>query len=80
MNPELIVGQAGEAVRTGTPHARALRMLTINPAKIAGLDGRIGSLEPEKDADVVLFKGVPALDTAARCVMSIINGRVVYRA
>jgi len=80
MNPELIVGQAGEAVRTGTPHARALRMLTINPAKIAGLDGRIGSLEPGKDADVVLFKGVPALDTAARCVMSIINGRVVYRA
>ncbi len=80
MNPELIVGQAGEAVRTGTPHARALRMLTINPARIAGLDGRIGSLEPGKDADIVLFKGVPALDTAARCVVSVIDGKVVYRA
>lgn len=80
MNPELIVGQAGEAVRTGTPHARALRMITINAAKIAGLDGRIGSLEPGKDADIVLFKGIPALDTAARCVMSIIDGNVVYRA
>ncbi len=80
MNPEQIVGQAGEAVRTGTPHARALRMLTINPARIAGLDGRLGSLEPGKDADIVLFKGTPALDTAARCVMSIIDGKVVYRA
>lgn len=80
MNPEMIVGQAGEAVRTGTPHQRVLRMLTINPAKIAGLDERIGSIEPGKDADIVLFHGIPALDTTARCVMSIINGQIVYRA
>ncbi len=78
MNPELLVGQAGEAVRLGTPHERVLRMLTINPAKIAGLDDRIGSLEPGKDADIVLFKGIPALDVAARCVRTIINGETVY--
>lgn len=80
LNPEMIIVQAGEAVRTGTPHDRALRMLTINPAKIAGLDDRIGSLEPGKDADIVLFRGIPALDSKARCVMTVINGVVVYRA
>ena len=78
MNPELLVGQAGEAVRMGTPHERVLRMLTINPAKIAGLEDRLGSLEPGKDADIVFFKGVPALDVAARCVRTIINGKTVY--
>lgn len=79
LNPEMIIVQAGEAVRTGTPHERALRMLTINPAKIAGLDDRIGSLEPGKDADIVLFRGIPALDSKACCVMTIINGVVVHR-
>lgn len=78
MNPEMIVAQAGEAVRMGTPHERALRMLTINPANIAGLGGRIGSLEVGKDADVALFKGIPALDIAARCVRTIVNGKTVY--
>lgn len=78
MAPEMIVAQAGEAVRTGTPHDRALRMLTINPAMIAGLDGRIGSIEPGKDADIALFAGVPALDVDARCMRTIINGKTVY--
>ncbi|HZK44860.1 MAG TPA: amidohydrolase family protein, partial [Clostridia bacterium] len=78
MNPEMIVAQAGEAVRMGTPHERALRMLTINPANIVGLGGRIGSLEVGKDADVALFKGIPALDIAARCVRTIVNGKTVY--
>lgn len=79
MSPELIVMQAGEAVRTGTPHERALRMLTVNAAKIAGLSDRLGTLEPGKDADIALFKGTPALDTAARCVRTIINGKTVYQ-
>lgn len=53
-------------------------MLTINPANIVGLGGRIGSLEVGKDADVALFKGIPALDIAARCVRTIVNGKTVY--
>ena len=32
-----------------------LPLLTINPAKILGEDGRIGSLEPGKDADAVIL-------------------------
>ena len=37
----------------------ALAAITINPAKIAGLDGRIGSLAPGKDADIVITTGHP---------------------
>ena len=76
--PWLIVEQAGEAVRYGTSHEDALRMLTINPAKIIGCDDRIGSLEPGKDADIVLFEGMPALDPSAVVRKTMVNGEVVY--
>lgn len=79
MTAELIVGQAGEAVRTGTPHERALNMITINAAKIAGIDDRVGSIEAGKDADIAIFKGVPALDTTATCVRTIVNGRTAFQ-
>ena len=78
MNQELLVGQAGEAVRTGTPHERALTMLTRNAAAITGIEDRAGSLEPGKDADIILFRGIPARDTAARCVHAVINGETVF--
>ena len=70
---------AGEAVRWGMPHERALRMITINAAKALGLEERIGSLEVGKDADVVLFKGVPALDVKTEVQYTIMDGRIVYR-
>ncbi|MDO4799377.1 MAG: amidohydrolase family protein [Bacillota bacterium] len=76
--PELLVVQTGEAVRLGTPHDRALNMITINAAKIAGLDHRLGSLEVGKDADIAIFRGVPALDAHAHCVMTIIDGKVLH--
>ena len=76
--PWLIVEQAGEAVRYGTSHEDALRMLTINPAKIIGCDDRIGSLEPGKDADIALFDGMPALDPSAVVRKTMVNGEVVY--
>ncbi len=79
MAPEMLVCQTGEAVRMGTPHERALRMITINAAKIAGLDYRIGSIEVGKDADIALFKGTPAQDVDAVCVMTLIDGKVVYQ-
>ena len=79
MNPDLIVCQAGELVRFGMDQQKALQMLTINPAKILGLEDRIGSLEKGKDADVVLFRGEPAIDTAARVVCTIVNGEIAYQ-
>lgn len=79
MNHDLIVCQAGELVRFGMDQQKALQMLTINPAKILGLEDRIGSLEKGKDADVVLFRGEPAIDTAARVVCTIVNGEIAYQ-
>lgn len=79
MNPDLIIAEAGEAVRFGLPQERALNMLTINPARILGLEDRIGSLEAGKDADVLLFRGEPTVDTDARVVCTIINGQIAYR-
>lgn len=44
------------AVSAGIPLADAVKMLTLTPAKMAGVDGRIGSLTPGKDADIVVLE------------------------
>ena len=79
MNPDLIVSQAGELVRFGMAQEKAIEMITINGAKIIGLQERIGSIEAGKDADIVLFRGSPAVDTNARVVCTIVNGQIAYR-
>lgn len=47
------------AVNAGLPEDRALRAITIDAARLTGLDGRVGSLRPGKDADIVVFSGRP---------------------
>jgi imidazolonepropionase-like amidohydrolase len=54
---------AGNAVTYGMPWDDALRAITLNPARIWGLADRYGSLEPGKDADVVVWDGDPLEDT-----------------
>ena len=78
--PYMIITQAGEAVRLGLDEMRALHMITINAAKIIGVDNRVGSLEVGKDGDVVIFDGMPAVDTEARNCCTVIDGRIVYQA
>lgn len=51
--------QAARCVRAGIPREEALRSITINPAKALGLEARFGTLEPGKDAHVVVFSGDP---------------------
>ncbi|MCL6638510.1 MAG: amidohydrolase family protein, partial [Firmicutes bacterium] len=55
----------------------ALRAVTIDAAGILGLAGRLGSLEPGKDADVVVLSGHP-LDIRTRVEKVFVNGRLVY--
>jgi len=40
----------------GIPLAKAVRMVTLNPARVIGVDDRKGSLEPGKDADLAIFE------------------------
>jgi imidazolonepropionase-like amidohydrolase len=50
---------AGDAVAYGLPWKAALAAVTINPARAFGFADRAGSLEPGKDADVVVWSGDP---------------------
>jgi imidazolonepropionase-like amidohydrolase len=50
---------AGAALGLPVAPADAVKWLTINPAWALGLEGRIGSLEPGKNADLVLWSGDP---------------------
>jgi len=70
---------AGMAVKAGLPEEEAWKSITINPAEITGIADRVGSLEVGKDADIAIFKGNPLLDTDYETVMTIIDGKVVYK-
>ncbi|PRZ43155.1 imidazolonepropionase-like amidohydrolase [Antricoccus suffuscus] len=74
---EFLVYQAALAVKEGLDRDEALKSLTINPAEMLGLDDRVGSLEPGKDADIALWSGDP-LDVYSRCEKVWIDGRNVY--
>jgi imidazolonepropionase-like amidohydrolase len=50
---------AGNAVANGLPYEVALAAITINPARIYGLTGSVGSIETGKAADVVVWDGDP---------------------
>ena len=50
---------AALAVRSGMDEAAALRAITWNPARIAGLDSRVGALKAGLDADIVVLTGSP---------------------
>lgn len=46
---------AGLAVKGGLPENEALKAITINAAKLLGIDHRVGSIEPGKDADIIII-------------------------
>ncbi|MFC2173098.1 amidohydrolase [Acidobacteriota bacterium] len=69
---------AAVAVREGMSEEGALRAITINAAEIAGVADRLGSLEPGKDADIVIFSAHPFDVKAAKPVKVLVDGKVVY--
>ncbi len=64
------------AIKYGLTQEEALRCVTMNPAEILGLENRIGSLEPGKDADIVVWSGNP-FDFYSRPEQVFINGREI---
>ena len=69
---------AAVAVQAGMDENEALRAITINGAKIVGLDDRIGSIAPGKDADLVVWSGHP-LDFRSHVQTVVSAGQIAYR-
>lgn len=67
---------AGLAVRDGLVYEEALRAITINPARICGIDDRVGSIAVGKDCDLVMFDTDP-LSVYAKPRMVLVNGNKV---
>lgn len=68
---------AAYAVRGGLDNRKALRTLTLDAAAALGVEARLGSLEPGKDADVLILDGDP-LHYATFVTTAVVNGKVVY--
>ena len=68
---------AGLAVREGMPEDAAWRAITLNPAKVAGVADRIGSLEAGKDADIAVFTSDPLHDIQAVAKQVFVDGKAV---
>lgn len=69
---------AGMAAREGMGLEDGLKSITYNPALHLGIQERVGSLEPGKDADVVVWTGHP-LELGTEALYTIIDGQIVYQ-
>ncbi|HSG50089.1 MAG TPA: amidohydrolase family protein, partial [Longimicrobiales bacterium] len=70
--------EAAKAVKYGgVPEEEALKFVTLNPAKHFDIDDRVGSLEPGKDADFVIWSGHP-LSIYTVCEQTWVDGRKYF--
>lgn len=80
-SPELDRHLNHEAAKTmrygGLTHDEALKLITINPAKQLGIDGRVGSIEVGKEADLAIFSADP-LSVYAVCQKSVVDGVIRF--
>jgi imidazolonepropionase-like amidohydrolase len=75
----VILFEAAMAAANGLTFEEALGSITIGAARILGIEGRAGSLEPGKDGDVALYDGDP-FEYTTHCTGVVINGEVVSEA
>lgn len=71
----VVLYEAAVAAANGLTQREALATITIDAAKIIGLDNRIGSLAAGKDGDIAMFDGDP-FEYTSHCTGTIINGKV----
>ncbi len=72
----VVLFEAAIAAANGLSRRDALATITIDAAKILGLDSRIGSIEKGKDADIAMYDGDP-FEYTTHCTGTIINGNIV---
>ncbi|MBX3372703.1 MAG: amidohydrolase family protein [Phycisphaeraceae bacterium] len=69
----VVLFEAAIAAGYGLGPERALAMITIDAARILGIDDRLGSIAPGKDADLALYDGDP-FEYTTKCTGVIIDG------
>lgn len=68
---------AAYCVKNGLPRDKALEAVTVTAAELGGIADRVGSVEPGKDADMILLDGDP-FDIFTNVVMTMIDGKIIY--
>jgi imidazolonepropionase-like amidohydrolase len=74
----VVLFEAAIACKQGLAFPDALRAITLDAARVLGLERRIGSLEVGKDADLALYDGDP-FEYTSHCVATIIDGEPLFR-
>lgn len=74
----MLLYEMGEAVRRGMDPVRALAMVTSTAAKIVGVEDRVGSIAPGKDADLLIWSALPSEVTDAVLERVIVDGETVF--
>ncbi len=74
----VLLFEAAVAAANGLGFEGALRACTIESAKILGIADRVGSLEPGKDADIVLYDGDP-FEYTSHVTAVLVNGKISYQ-
>ncbi len=72
----MILFEAALAAANGLTQQQALEAITITPARLLGIEARVGSIAPGKDGDLALFDGDP-LEYTTHAVGVVIGGKVV---
>lgn len=69
--------QAGQAVGQGLPYEKAVEAVTLSPARIAGIDNLVGTLEKGKDGTVIISEGDVLDMRTSKVIHAFIQGRAV---
>ena len=70
---------AGLAINSGLDYEEGWKAITINPAVQTDIGDRVGSLEPGKDGDVVIWTADPMVTLGAQAYTTILDGKIVYQ-
>jgi len=75
---EQLLWVAAQMSAAGATGDEIMEMMTINPARALGVDNLVGSLEPGKQADVIICRGNPAVRFDNFVDQTIVGGRLFY--